>query len=114
VYYALFKRAGKQFRRSLKTNDREYAKRQLNELREEVASLKTQDARELSFKTVADRWKDASAHTIKESTAKRRKRCIEAVSPFFAGCHPTKHHPRPLRAMGERTRLHYCRANFCP
>jgi hypothetical protein len=33
-YYALVKKAGKQFRRSLKTKDRKLAERRLNEIRE--------------------------------------------------------------------------------
>jgi hypothetical protein len=33
-YYALLKRGGKQFRRSLKTKDRKLADRRLNELRD--------------------------------------------------------------------------------
>lgn len=85
VYYALLKKGGKQFRRSLKTTDREIAKRKLATLREEIAGLSSQDARELAFDTLADRWQAAKRHTIKESTAKRRKRCVEAVAPFFAG-----------------------------
>jgi hypothetical protein len=61
-----------------KPNDREFAKRQLNELRDEAAHLKTQDARALSLKIVTDRWQEGSAHTVEESTAKSRKRCIES------------------------------------
>lgn len=85
VYYALVKRGGKQFRRSLKTLDKALAKRRLSELKEEVASLVSHDARSVTFATVAERWQSSLRHTIKESTDKRRKRCVAAVSPFFAG-----------------------------
>ena len=40
-YYALLKRGGKQFRKSLKTTDKELAKRRLGELREKVGRLST-------------------------------------------------------------------------
>ena len=36
IYYALFKRDGKQIRRSLKTTDKELARRKLAELRRQV------------------------------------------------------------------------------
>ena len=38
-YYALVKRAGKQFRRSLKTKDRKLAERPLSDLKAKVKSL---------------------------------------------------------------------------
>ncbi len=85
VYYALLKRNGKQFRRSLKTTDRELARRRLNELRDEVGNLTSQDAGQLTFEILANRWQESVRHTVKESTAKRRKRCVAVVSPFFAG-----------------------------
>ena len=40
-YYALLKRGGKQYRKSLKTTDKELAKRRLGELREKVGRLST-------------------------------------------------------------------------
>jgi hypothetical protein len=45
TYYALFKRAGKQIRRSLKTTDAALARRRLNELREKVERRQTLDIR---------------------------------------------------------------------
>jgi hypothetical protein len=39
-YYALLKRGGKQFRRSLKTKDRKLADRRLNDLRAKIGCLK--------------------------------------------------------------------------
>jgi integrase len=85
VYYAFIKSGRKQFRRALKTTDKPLAKRRLNAFREDVAGLTTQDGAALTFAQVATRWLEAVRHTMKESSAKRRKRCIEAVSPFFAG-----------------------------
>ena len=85
VYYALIKKGGKQFRRSLKTKDLGLARRRLSELREEVSSLVSHDAGALTFKIVADRWMASFRHTIKESTAKRCQACIEALAPIFTG-----------------------------
>lgn len=53
TYYALVKRAGKQFRRSLKTTDRALAARRLVELRRKVANLTTSTA---LFDGVSDQW----------------------------------------------------------
>src|SRR5687768_1121148 len=42
-YYALLKRGGKQFRRSLKTADRALASRRLGELRQQISNLTLSD-----------------------------------------------------------------------
>ena len=84
-YYALLKRGDKQFRRSLKTKDRKLAERRLAELREKVGNLKINEEGRLSFEEVAERWMAATAHTIKPSTAIRRRTCIKNLAPFFAG-----------------------------
>jgi integrase len=85
IYYALLKKGGKQFRRSLKTNDIALARRRLNELREEISSLVSHDAGALTFEIVAERWQAGVRHTVKESTANRRQLCLNALAPFFAG-----------------------------
>ena len=84
-YYALLKRADKQFRRSLKTKDRKLAERRLSELRAQVGKLTTGGEARLSFEDVAQRWKDANSHTVKASTVTRWDSCIKNLSPFFAG-----------------------------
>lgn len=85
VYYGLVKRGGKQFRRSLDTKDPALARRLLNELREEVASLVSHEAGKVTFEIVAGRWLAATSHTVKESTQTRRKTCLKALTPFFTG-----------------------------
>ena len=56
-YYALVKKAGKQFRRSLKTKDRKLAERRLNEIREKIGQLSASDDAKLSFEEIAkNRW----------------------------------------------------------
>ena len=83
-YYGLVKRGGKQFRKSLRTKDRKLAERRLADLRDQVGHLsKTEDSR-LSFEEVAERWMQATAHTVKESTMIRRRTCIANFQPFFA------------------------------
>ncbi len=84
-YYALLKRADKQFRRSLKTKDRKLADRRLSELRAQVGKLTTSGDARLTFEQVAQRWKDATGHTVKVSTVKRWDSCIKNLAPFFAG-----------------------------
>jgi integrase len=85
VYYAFLKRGRKQFHRSLKTTDKALAKRRLAELRADVGSLVSHDAAAVTFEVLADRWQASVRHTVKESTAARRQRCVKALSPFFAG-----------------------------
>ena len=84
-YYALLKRADKQFRRSLKTKDRKLAERRLSELRAQVGKLKTTEEARLTFEQVAQHWKEATGHTVKASTVKRWDTCIKNLAPFFAG-----------------------------
>jgi integrase len=84
-YYALVKRGGKQFRRSLKTKDRKLAERRLNELRSQVGNLKITEESRLSFEEVAQRWMKATAHTVKSSTQRRRESAVKNLAPFFAG-----------------------------
>src|SRR5690242_7519096 len=71
-YYAFLKQGDKQFRRSLKTNDRKLAERRLAELRSQVETLKTGAETRQTFLEVARRWMDVTAHTLKASSAERR------------------------------------------
>jgi hypothetical protein len=51
-YYALLKRGGKQFRRSLKTPDRALANRRLADLRQKIANLTLSDTRNATFEAL--------------------------------------------------------------
>lgn len=84
-YYALVKRADKQFRRSLKTKDRKLAERRLAELRGQIGQLRISDEANLSFEEVAARWMAATQHTLKASSIKRRQTCIQNLAPYFPG-----------------------------
>ena len=85
VYYAFIKKSGKQFRRSLKTTDRQLASRRLADLLAEFARLMPSEAANLTFKQASDRWLENTRHTIKESSHDRRRRSVAAVAPFLSG-----------------------------
>jgi hypothetical protein len=55
IYYAFIKRGRKQFRRSLKTNDKALAKRKLADLLRDVDRLATAEAAHATFDEVASR-----------------------------------------------------------
>lgn len=84
-YYALLKRGGKQFRRSLKTRDRKLAERRLADLRHKVCNLTISDDSKLSFKEIADRWLASIRHTMKPASVNRLEKCIKGLEPFFRG-----------------------------
>jgi integrase len=84
IYYALVKRSGKQFRRSLKTNDRVLAGRRLSKLREDVGRLSlTEGASKITFGDLAKRWLATSRVTLKPSSARRRETSVNQLEPFF-------------------------------
>src|SRR5436190_18379485 len=56
IYYSLFKRGGKQFRKSLKTDDRKLADRRLNEVRGKVDNLVSTGDAKLTFWQVAEKY----------------------------------------------------------
>ena len=94
-YYALFKRDGKQIRRSLKTADKYLAHRRLSELRTQVNRLTADDAKSLPFAEydrdkpdiliggLAKRWLDIAAATLKLSSRQRRECAIKQLAPHF-------------------------------
>ena len=100
IYYGIFKRDGRQVKRSLKTADRELAKRRLEELRRKVERLTSDNAKSLPFaeyrrdeKTgtitteliggVAKRWFDAAAVSIKPKTVTMYLNSIKMLSRHF-------------------------------
>jgi hypothetical protein len=84
-YYALIKKGGKQFRRSLKTKDRKLAERRLGELKEKVGVLQITEDAHANFKTFADRWLDSRKHKLAESTAEWYGYLIKNLAEFFGG-----------------------------
>ena len=85
-YYALLKRGGKQIRKSLKTTDKELAKRRLSEFREKVGRLNSdKEVRKITFNEFASRWLGVQATKLKRSSAMRNEACVKALAPFFKG-----------------------------
>jgi integrase len=84
TYYALFKRASKQIRKSLKTTDRALARRRLNELQEKVSALnQTRGASKLTFSELADRWLSNHRVHLKEKSISRLDTCLKGLKPSF-------------------------------
>jgi integrase len=84
-YYALVKRGGKQFRRSLKTKDRKLAERRLAEFQAQVGNLTISKDARLSFDDLAKRWIETTRHTLKASSVIRREKCVKGIATFFRG-----------------------------
>jgi integrase len=84
-YYALLKRGGKQFRRSLKTSDRALANRRLADLRQKISNLTLSDEKNCTFADVAKVWLDGVRHALKPASIQRREVCIKGLTPFFNG-----------------------------
>jgi integrase len=84
-YYALVKKSGKQFRRSLKTKDRKLADRRLNELKEQVGVLTVSDDSKADFETVAKRWLESVQHTLAPGTVEQRQIRIKNIARSFKG-----------------------------
>ena len=85
TYYALVKRGGKQFRRSLKTKDRHLASRRLGDLRQQVSNLTLSEGSSATFDQVAKQWLDSVRHTMKPASIARREPCIKNLMPHFSG-----------------------------
>lgn len=84
AYYALFKRAGKQIRRSLKTDDPALARRRLGELRNKVARLNTiKGASKITFAKLAKRWLDNHRVHLKERTVASVNSSLNGLLPYF-------------------------------
>lgn len=84
-YYALVKKGGKQFRRSLKTKDRNLAERRLKEIKEKIGGLAVGEDAKLTFEEVARKcWLESIKHTLAASTIIQREIRIKNLAPFFA------------------------------
>ena len=93
IYYALFKVNGKQIRRSLKTMDRELAKRRLEELRRQVERLSVTESKSVPFAEygsagellggVAHRWLEIVGSTVEPSTRVRYAENIKQLAEHF-------------------------------
>lgn len=84
TYYALFKRSGKQIRRSLKTTDPALARRRLGELGDKVARLnQVKGASKITFADLSKRWLDTRRSSLKEKSISRLDTCLKGLMPYF-------------------------------
>ena len=84
TYYALFKRGGKQIRKSLKTSDTALARRRLSELGAKVSRLTlTKGASKLTFTELAERWLAKQRVSLKEKSISRLDTCLKGLKPFL-------------------------------
>lgn len=84
IYYALVKRSGKQYRRSLKTKDRRLAERKLSDLRNKVGQLSlTASPSQITFASIAARWLEALKPNLKASSFARREVSIAQITPYL-------------------------------
>src|SRR6266481_7163592 len=83
VYFAWFSVRGKQVKRSLKTNDKELARRRLAELRKTAARLHGSEDRNLRFEELVKLWLQSIQGGVKRSTYRRRVVCINQLMPFL-------------------------------
>ena len=94
IFYGIFTRAGGQVKKSLKTNDKELARRRLEALRQNVAKLNTKEGRNIVLATFspdrkalnggfAKRWLDKFGPSMKSSSVERRVSAIKVLAPHF-------------------------------
>jgi integrase len=85
VYYVFAKRDGKQFRRSLETTDKAFARRKKDDFMAELERLANADAAQVTFDELGARWLESERHRLKDSTIKRHRLSLKTVAPFFLG-----------------------------
>jgi len=84
AYYALVKRSGKQYRRSLKTKDRKLAERFLAEFRHKIERLDHTKARTtLTFAECAKLWLGTVTPHMKPASARRRETSVAQLFPYL-------------------------------
>jgi len=94
IFYGIFTRSGGQVKKSLKTTDKELARRRLEDLRQNVAKLNTKEGRNVVLATfshehkaleggLAKRWLDKFGPGMKSSSCERRVSAIKALAPYF-------------------------------
>jgi len=97
-YYALVRKSGKQFRRSLKIKDRKLADRRLKELKRQIGCLTLTDDAQLGFEAVANRWLESIKHTLIYRLHAGNRRC-RRNGMFHTGGEFIRTLPRPLSAL---------------
>lgn len=83
IFYGIFTRGSEQVKKSLKTTDKELARRRLESLRQKVARLNTKAGREIMFTDLAKRWLESVGGSMKPSSRLRRETAIHGLTPWF-------------------------------
>ena len=83
MFYGIFTRKGDQVKKSLKTTDKELARRRLEALRQKVARLNTKAGKAILFADLSKRWLDTVSGMMKSSSRLRRETAINALKPYF-------------------------------
>jgi integrase len=84
VYYALIKRSGKQYRRSLETTDRKIAERKLTDYRNQVAGLaRTTGSAKMTFSELAKLWVTSVAPNLKAASLRRLNGVVRQLEKTF-------------------------------
>jgi len=83
ILYGIFSRRGDQIKKSLKTTDKELARRRLEALRQKVARLNTKAGKAILFADLSKRWLDTVSGMMKSSSRLRRETAINALKPYF-------------------------------
>src|SRR6266446_4541445 len=81
--YGIFSRRGDQIKKSLRTTDKELARRRLEALRQKVARLNTKAGKAIFFADLSKRWLDIVSGMMKPSSRLRRETAINALKPYF-------------------------------
>ena len=85
VFYGIFKRGQRQVKKSLKTTDKELARRRLEDVRQKVIRLNTKEGRNAAFADFADRWLGTIGGRLKPSSKLRRETAVGQIKPYFVG-----------------------------
>ena len=84
IYYALIKRKGKQYRRSLRTKDRKLAERRLASFRLQIDRISRKSGtKNLTFKDQASRFLSIRESSLKPKAHKRQQVAINQLNRFF-------------------------------
>lgn len=90
IFYALAKRGGKQFKKSLRTNDRKLAERLVTDFRRQIGGLNVRmSAGKVTFSELAQGWLAVATTRLKKNSATRLEGSVKNLTAFF-GVYPVR------------------------
>jgi hypothetical protein len=90
IFYALAKRGGKQFKKSLRTNDRKLAERLATDFRRQIGGLNVRmSAGKVVFSELAQDWLSIAKARLKKNSATRLEGSVKNLTAYF-GVHPVR------------------------